>query len=176
MNKDEIRKTIRQRKRQFSGEQLDKLSRCIMERLLAHPKIQTAGTILIYHSLPDEVSTHNIIDTLLDKGKTIVLPAVISDGMMELRLYTGPQDLKEGAFHIKEPSGERYTDLENIDVAVIPGLAFDTHNNRLGRGKGYYDRFLPSLSHTYKIGVCFDFQKLENIPVDANDIPMDEVL
>ena len=176
MNKDELRKIIQQRKRQFSSEQLDKLSHCIMARLLAHPKIMAAETILIYHSLPDEVRTQKIIAELQNEGKTIVLPAVIEDGMMELRLYTGAHDLAEGAFHIMEPCGKRYTRFEDIDVAVIPGVAFDSHNNRLGRGRGYYDRFLPSLPHCYKIGVCFDFQKLQNIPVETNDIKMDEVL
>lgn len=176
MNKDELRKIIKQRKRQFSSKQLENMSFCIMSKLLDHPKIKKAKTILIYHSLPDEVYTHSAILKLQNEGKTLVLPAVIGNGTMETREYKNTQELKTGAFNIKEPSGKQYTDLKNIDVAVIPGVAFDIHNNRLGRGKGYYDKFLPSIPQAYKIGICFDFQKLQKVPTDTNDICMDEVL
>ena len=97
---------------------------------------------------------------------------------MELRRYTGRQDLQEGAFHIMEPTGtllpqERYAEIE---TAVIPGMAFDRAGHRLGRGKGYYDRLLAKMPHIYKIGVCFDFQKVDSIPTEATDITMDTMV
>ena len=64
----------------------------------------------------------------------------------------------------------------SIDLAIIPRVAFDVHGNRLGRGKGYYDRLLPRLPHTYKIGICFPFQLLEKVPTETQDVRMDEVL
>ena len=107
--------------------------------------------------------------------KQILLPVVIGNDL-ELRLYTGPQDLKKGAYGIEEPVGEPFTDYASIDLAIIPGVAFDVHGNRLGRGKGYYDRLLPRLPHIYKIGICFPFQLLEEVPTEALDVRMDEVL
>jgi len=75
-----------------------------------------------------------------------------------------------------EPSGELFTDFDRITLAIIPGMAFDHQGNRLGRGKGYYDRLLPQLSHAYKLGLCFPFQLLtEEIPHEPHDCRMDEV-
>ena len=85
-------------------------------------------------------------------------------------------DLQGGFFDIMEPVGEPFERYEDIDLAVVPGMAFDSQNNRLGRGKGYYDRMLPRLTKAYKIGVCFDFQRLPGIPADEHDCKVDEVI
>ena len=174
MRKDELRKHIRQLKRQFTPQQLEELSLDICSRLLLEPHIQQADTLLLYHSLPDEVDTRMLLDTL--KGKNILLPHVVSAEEMELKRYSGPADLRQGTFGIMEPCGVSFTDYQQIDVAIVPGMAFDHHGHRLGRGKGYYDRMLPKLSNAYKIGMCFDFQKLPGIPADEHDIKVDEVI
>ena len=75
-----------------------------------------------------------------------------------------------------EPDGPLFSDYDAIDVAIIPGMSFDAEGNRLGRGKGYYDRFLAQASSVYKLGICFDFQKVEHVPHTPTDIVMDEVL
>lgn len=75
-----------------------------------------------------------------------------------------------------EPTGELFTDYDLIDVAIVPGMAFDREGHRLGRGKGYYDRFLAQLPHIYKIGICFPFQLVDKVPADVHDILMDEVI
>ena len=95
---------------------------------------------------------------------------------MELRIYTGENDLATGCYGIKEPTGKVFTDFAKIDVAIIPGVAFDRQGHRLGRGKGYYDRLLSVMPQVYKIGLCFDFQVVDNVPVDSHDIRMDEVI
>ena len=74
-----------------------------------------------------------------------------------------------------EPMGAPFKDFSQIDVALIPGLAFDTNGHRLGRGKGYYDRFLTAFTGK-TIGVCFDFQKVAEVPVDAHDVAVDRVV
>lgn len=176
MNKSDIRKYIRMQKQQFTDHELRELSLPIMRKLLVHPRIKNAKIILLYYSLPDEVNTHDVLDQLLKEGKTVLLPAVISDTTMELRHYEGPQDLLGGFFDIMEPVGKPFTQYEQIETAVIPGMSFDLLGNRLGRGKGYYDRFLPLIPQVYKIGVCFDFQKLPGIPAESNDVRMDEVI
>lgn len=179
LTKSELRKEIRTRKRQFSQEDLGELSLGVLSRLLQLPRLQEAHTLLFYYSLPDEVNTHDVIDELLSQGKQIWLPKVVDDECLEIREYSGRHDLQEGMFHIMEPVGRRIAEAEysQLDLALIPGMAFDAQGCRLGRGKGYYDRLLSLIpSSVTKIGVCFDFQKVEMVPVDSNDIPMDEVI
>lgn len=176
MNKKELRRQIREKKRQFSDLQLEELSLPIIERLLAHPAVAGAKTILMYYSLADEVNTHRAIKEMAEEGKNVLLPRVISSEEMEIRRYKSDKDLTEGCYGIMEPTGELFTEYEKIDVAIIPGMSFDSNNNRLGRGKGYYDRFLARVPHIYKIGICFGFQKLETIPAYDNDIKMNLVI
>ena len=176
MLKNELRKIIRDRKRQFSQQQLGELSLAVIRRLMVHPRVEQAATLLLYYSLPDEVYTHTLVDALLASGKRVLLPRVTGEGTMELRLYTGPQSLEQGAYNIMEPVGEVFTDYAQIDLAVIPGVAFDRQLNRMGRGKGFYDRLLPQLGDAYKIGICFDFQLVESIECEEHDIRMDEVI
>lgn len=176
MDKKELRKQIRNRKRQFTADELNELSVPVMNRLLGMPEVINAKTILLYYSLPDEVNTHQTIELLARQGKTVLLPKVIDGENMEIRIYESPEDLTEGSYGIMEPNGKLFTDYGKIDTAVIPGMSFDADNNRLGRGKGYYDRFLKNIPQAYKIGVCFDFQKEQNIPHDEYDIKMDTVI
>lgn len=176
MDKKELRKQIRNRKRQFTADELNELSVPVMNRLLGMPEVINAKTILLYYSLPDEVNTHQTVELLARQGKTVLLPKVIDGENMEIRIYESPEDLTEGNYGIMEPNGKLFTDYGKIDTAVIPGMSFDADNNRLGRGKGYYDRFLKNIPQAYKIGVCFDFQKEQNIPHDEYDIKMDTVI
>ena len=176
MCKADLRRQIQQIKRQFTPQQLEELSLLVISSL--RPLLAEAQTIMAYYSLPDEVNTHALIDELVAEGKTVLLPKVMGADTMELRRYTGRADLQEGAYHILEPVGEPFTDLAAIDLILVPGLAFDAAGHRLGRGRGYYDRFLHSKNRPYcvKIGVCFDFQKVDEVPVDVHDIAMDKVV
>lgn len=148
----------------------------VIARLLALPEVKSARTILLYYSLDDEVFTHGAVDELLAEGKEVLLPVVVSDSEMEIRRYNGPEDLRRGSLNIMEPVGTPFTDYQSIDVVVVPGMAFDADGNRLGRGKGYYDRFLALVPDAYKIGVCFPFQKFPAVPVDDNDVKMDIII
>ena len=195
-----LRQQMREAKKQHQA-QLAKMSEEVVERLtsrlsslVSHPSSLT--TVLAYWPLPDEVDIRPLIDRLVVEGKTIVLPKVTGDGTMELRRYTSRADLQEGAFHILEPIGEVFEDYDKIEVALIPGMAFDAAGHRLGRGKGYYDRFLtshlsplapscvplvasvlrPSGPLPLKIGVCFPFQRVAEVPSEAHDVIMDEVI
>ena len=178
MTKEELRRSVRRLKQQYTPAQLEELSLPVIARL--RPRLVEAQTILAYYSLPDEVCTRQLIDELIADGKTVLLPKVLDAGRMELRHYTGPHDLTEGAYGIMEPVGEPFTDYALIDIALIPGMAFDVAGHRLGRGRGYYDRFLNSqLSIVHcplLIGLCFDFQKVPVLPYDDHDIPVDIVI
>lgn len=145
----------------------------ILAALEAHPAFRAAHTVLLYYSLQDEVDTHEFVQKWSEE-KRILLPVVVGNEL-ELRVYTGPRDLATGAYGIEEPTGELFTDYQAIDFAVIPGVAFDAAGNRLGRGKGYYDRLLPRLT-AFKAGICFPFQFVEDVPAEPFDIGMDTVI
>ncbi|HIZ33626.1 MAG TPA: 5-formyltetrahydrofolate cyclo-ligase [Candidatus Bacteroides merdigallinarum] len=175
LTKTELRKEISRRKTLHKSSAWHAQQTAdLLAALEAHPQWQAAHTVLLYHSLPDEVDTHTFVRRWSGR-KRILLP-VVKGTDLELRLYTGDDHLAEGAFHIDEPTGPIFTDYAEIDLAVIPGVAFDRRGNRLGRGKGYYDRLLPRIPTAYKLGLCFPFQLVEQIPAEAHDIPMDEVL
>ena len=178
MGKSELRKIIRNRKRQYSSSQLEELALSILSRLNNNEQLAAAQTVLMYYSLPDEVNTHQYIDHLIRQGKRVLLPEVIDSEHMVIREYTGKQDLKEGSFHIMEPIGAIFPEekYKEIEVGIIPGMSFDAKGYRLGRGKGYYDRFLEKVPDMYKIGICFDFQKEESIPTEVTDIKMNEII
>ena len=174
MNKKELRKIIAQKKKSYSQEQLKEWSSNLLTKLETHPSFVKAHTILLYYSLPDEVQTHDFIEHWKN-SKQIILPVVVGPTELELRRYTGKQDLAKGAYGIEEPRGEAFEAFQEIELAIIPGVGFDKHGNRLGRGKGYYDRLLTQI-RAPKIGICYQFQVAEEIPTDPHDIPMDQVI
>ena len=173
--KKEIRNRIRAQKGKHHKEELAFFSHQAEQKLLADKMVREAHVIMAYCSLPDEVDTSTLIDKLLLMDKTVLLPVVAGDDIL-LRRYEGKDTLQSGAFNILEPTGDLYEDYELIDVAIIPGMAFDMNGNRLGRGKGYYDRFLPKIPQAKKIGVCFPFQLVESVPCESFDIPVDRVI
>lgn len=177
MTKQELRKAIRAVKARQSDEQLRQLSEGIVARLLSLPQLVKAHTVAAYASLPDEVCTATLLQQLLLAGKTVLLPKVTGSETMELRQYCGPNDMQEGAFHIMEPSGAVVTDYSHIDLVIVPGMAFTADGARLGRGRGYYDRFISQLPKTaVRVGLCFPFQLVEHIPSEAHDQKMDIII
>lgn len=174
--KSELRKEIRARKLAFGEKERAEASARIEKALACHPRVTAARVILLYDALPDEVDTRRLMEMLADEGKTVLLPVVLDGQHMEARPYAGPDTMRTGAFHIREPEGEPFTQLQLVDVAIVPGMAFDRAGHRLGRGRGYYDRFLGRIPQAYKIGICFNFQLVGQVPVDATDVAMDEVV
>ncbi|MDD3038926.1 5-formyltetrahydrofolate cyclo-ligase [Bacteroides sp.] len=146
----------------------------ILAALEAHPAFRAANTVLLYHSLEDEVDTHAFIQKW-SSSKQILLPVVIGDEL-ELRIYTSSEDMRISDYGIEEPVGEAFTDYDSIDFIAVPGVAFDQKGNRLGRGKGYYDRLLPHIPSAYKAGICFPFQLVEEVPAESYDIRMDIII
>lgn len=173
--KQQLRKAIRTIKASYSREELEALSLSLLREVERHPEFVSARTLLLYHSLPDEVFTHDFIERWARK-KNIILPTVSGDDLTLYR-YTDSSCLHLGAFGILEPCGTPFTDYSAIDLAIVPGMAFDRQGHRLGRGKGYYDRLLPRLTKAYKLGLCYPFQLLSTqIPCEPHDQQMDEVI
>ncbi len=149
-------------------------SALIWRQIEVMERFRNAHVVLMYWSMPDEVQTHDFV-CRWSQSKTIILPVVDGD-RLRLVPFEGEQSLRRNAtMNLYEPQGDDYPTPQSIGLAIIPGIAFDRSNHRLGRGKGYYDKLLPGLN-IYKIGVGFDFQLLDSIPADGHDVLMDEVI
>ena len=171
----ELRKQVKVLKSQYSLEQKVEMSRPLWKELEQTDFFKEARTVLLYWSMDDEVFTHDYVCKWAGE-KTVLLPCVKGD-VLELRVFKGMESLQPGeAFGILEPVGELYTDYDAIDLIVVPGVAFDRHGNRLGRGRGYYDKILKETHVARKVGICFGFQFVEEVPVDELDVRMDLVI
>ena len=170
-----MRKQIRAAKKAVPFCEKCSRSTPILAKVEALAAFQQARTILMYWSMEDEVQTHDFVNRWY-KEKTILLPCVDGDDL-RLRQYTGPECLVEGEqFGIGEPTGPEYTTLDKVEMIIVPGVAFDKQNNRMGRGRGFYDRLLKSTPNAYKVGVAFDFQMVENVPTEPFDVAMNTVI
>jgi 5-formyltetrahydrofolate cyclo-ligase len=128
--------------------------------------------VALYSPLPDEVDTNSFIERW-SKKKQLLLPAVVNYEI-KLRLYNSGA-LHIGTYGVREPTGKDFTDFDKIDLVIVPGVAFDRKGNRLGRGKGMYDRMLQKIK-AHKIGICFPYQLVDEVPFEDHDVPVDEVL
>ena len=175
--KHKIRKQIKSKFREYSPLEKSRKSGIIKDKLFNEEEFKKSKVVMFYVSLKDEVDTCFMIDEALKAGKRVCVPVILKE---EKKLIAGEihnrlEDLESQHFGIFQPRQDRVKEvpLDDIDLVVVPGVAFDKKNIRLGRGHGYYDRFLSGLPKTTKaIGLAFDFQVLEDLPNDPHDIPV----
>jgi 5-formyltetrahydrofolate cyclo-ligase len=149
-------------------------SQAICEKLFAHPWLDAATCIMAYVAIPPEPVLTPVLEAVLQRGKTLVLPRCEGDGTMTARKISDLRQLRPGAFGILEPSLDtEVVPASEIDLILVPGLAFDPQGHRLGRGKGYYDRFLPELRGK-AMGICSYL--VPRVPVEPHDCKMDAVV
>ena len=175
---DEEKKTLRKKvkflKSQISFEDKKKKSEIIFSRVEDLDCFKKSKVVMLYWSMDDEVNTHDFV-IKWSKKKQIILPSVNGD-RLELKEFSGLNKLVPGQrYNIPEPKGELFTQTDKIDIIIVPGVAFDKNNKRMGRGKAYFDKLL-SKSNSMKIGVCFDFQFFDKVPTDKFDVKMDMVI
>lgn len=172
--KSELRKSVKAAIAQIPEDDRTVRSAGIWRQVESDVSFKSAETVLVYYSIAGEPDTHTVLDRWLSMGKRVVLPVVVDDSLI-LKEYC-PEKMTKGAFNIMEPSADSETvSPSDIDFAVIPGVAFDRRGNRLGHGKGYYDRLLPELS-CKKCGVAFEEAVIDEVPCDEWDFPMDLVI
>lgn len=172
-DKDKVRETIALLKKQFSPEILKEKSDEVMSVLEITGVFQDAKHILIYNNMADEVATLEFIKKW-ENEKSFYLPVTYKE-KIAFRKYHSSTKLTESNYGIFEPIGDDIRDYSFVNLIIVPGVAFDRKMNRLGRGKGYYDKFLPQIKAP-KVGICFDFQLLDAIPTDDQDIKMDYIV
>lgn len=172
--KKQLRRVIKERKISITQDFIREASAVIFNAIEQKKVFKQAEVIMAYWSMPGEVNTHDFIQKWY-RQRTILLP-VIQGELLTCKKFTGFEMLKrEDKLGIFEPSGPDYKEWGEINLVIVPGVAFDRKNNRLGRGKAYYDKFLQVIN-AYKIGVCFDFQLVDEVPSEDSDIKMDEVI
>ncbi|MCW3786372.1 5-formyltetrahydrofolate cyclo-ligase [Plebeiibacterium sediminum] len=173
MDKNELRKVIQKRKKNLSKEERIASSMEVFKALEASPIFQNATHLLCYWSLFDELDTHYFVNKYC-KNKSIYLPRVVGDEV-EIVPYCGEASMEKGAFGIMEPNGSAISNYNEIDLVIVPGVAFTTDGYRMGRGGGYYDRLLPLLANATKVGVAYKCQMLNQVPIEPHDVKMDQV-
>lgn len=179
MNKNEIRLLMKERKGNLSKDYIDRESNTIINKVLNHESYKNSDVIYTYVSFNQEVKTHDFIKTAFRDGKLIAVPKVCKDVIKFFYIHD-LEVLLESKLGILEPEKEVEAIPGNDSniLVIVPGLAFDINKNRLGYGKGYYDRFFAKYSHIpmRKIALTFDFQILDQIPCSKDDIIMDEII
>ena len=174
--KAELRKHYRAVRGMISEGQCVERSAAIEQLVLSIDRVEHAGSVFVYVSSGSEVRTHELIAALLGRGKTVAVPRVLPEpGAMRPVVIHALDDFAPGRFSIPEPTTHGPLD-ETPDVTIVPGLAFTRTGERLGQGGGYYDRYLNQHPATYKIGLCFNEQITDTLPLAEHDVHMDEVV
>lgn len=169
IDKKALRRTIRALKREVTPEQRERESRLVFSTIESLRAFNDAKRILLYYSLPDELPTHDVV-ARWTKTKQVFLPRVNGDEL-DILPFDGQLSTSE-QFGIGEPDGGSPIDPSTLDLVIVPAVALDKHCNRMGRGKGYYDRLLPRCPQAYVIGVAMDCQLVDTLPVEGHDVPM----
>ncbi len=156
-------------------------SKSVLEQLKKLPDFVSSKSIMFYISLSEEVDTLPLLKETIKSGRTVTIPYInkVSNSLISVSISDPDNDLTPGSYGIMEPKAHlvRQYDVNLLDLVFVPGLAFDREGHRLGRGKGYYDRFLKTLpSYVKRIGLAFDFQILDIIPVNQHDERLDQVI
>ena len=172
-DKREIRRRVRADIAKLSAEEKSGFSANICRSLLHSQAVIDGSVIALFISLADEPQTDALIAEL-SKRKRVVVPRIEGD---EMDFYEISEGVAQGAFGILEPLSATPVEPSEIDVMVTPGVAFTRNGERLGRGKGFYDKYLSRKGfRAHTIGICYPCQVVEHLPVEPHDKVMDEVI
>lgn len=157
----------------MSTDEVEFKSQNVWRNLKIFDLFQRANNVSIYMSFNNEVTTPFMIDQSMEIGKKIFLPKIIKENVY-LNIYKKNDFLEKGAYGIYEPESAPMNDdfVYEIDLWLIPGVVFDLFGNRIGFGKGYYDKLLQKTDMSKRVGLCYDFQVVDKIPVSEWDQKM----
>ena len=178
IDKKEQRKAALAARRALSAGERAVFSKRICSRIARTKAFRNAETILAYLATWDEADLSSLCEKAVKQGKEVAYPVSYKDGIMEAFVPDGPESLVKGLLGITAPDPERSELLkpEDIDLVLVPLVAFDEEKRRLGHGGGYYDRYLPKCSKADLIAVAFEAQKLEEIATDSYDVLMKTIV
>jgi 5-formyltetrahydrofolate cyclo-ligase len=168
-----MRELLSQKRRMLTVEMVRESSDQVVSLIEQLPAFQAAQTVLIYYPTRNEIDVLSLIKKY-KRTKTFLFP-VVKGRSMDACPYEGNEKMHRGKYNIPEPTTAPYTG--KIDLTIVPGLAFDAKGNRLGRGGGYYDRFISATkSQSLLVGVGYDFQMVDSVPTNLFDKRMNYVV
>ena len=174
MDKKEVRKGVRKKLSAMSEELKMQKSMMLALALVVHPAVRDAKVVALFSPLNDEPQVGEILD-IISQERTVVLPRIEGDEM-EFYPYS-PASMCKGAYGIMEPMSGEPIAADSIDVMIVPGVAFTADGVRLGRGKGYYDKYMSHKGFRARtIGVCYNEQVEASLPCEPHDLKMDELV
>ncbi|XP_072807013.1 5-formyltetrahydrofolate cyclo-ligase isoform X1 [Vicugna pacos] len=187
--KRSLRSELKQRLLTMSAEERLRQSRLVTQKVIAHSQYQKSKRISIFLSMQDEIETEEIIKDIFQQGKTCFIPRYqFQSSHMDMVRLASPEEissLPRTSWNIPQPGEDEVREealsTGGLDLIFMPGLGFDNHGNRLGRGKGYYDTYLKRCLQSqdgkpYTLALAFREQICPQVPVDENDVKVDEVL
>ena len=177
-SKKELRKKILGIRNKMLKEDLENNSRIIMNKIIGLKTYKQSKVVFVYMDFKNEVMTSDLIKHMMAEKKRVVIPYTdVINTLVIPSEITEEADLKLSPFGYYEPKKIMPVDVEEIDLVLVPGVVFDKNLNRIGFGKGYYDRILKNLKPgAKKIGLAHDFQVLDEIPAEDHDIKMDMII
>ena len=175
--KNTLRREMRRRRAARGAAADAAASAAAQERLCAWTIFRNAQRVACYLSAPGEVGTERIVKACFEAGKRLAVPARRGSPMEYgfCRLEPGTP-MKTGALGIREPARPEWVEPAELDLIVVPGVAFDAAGRRLGHGLGCYDRLLPAAGRALKAGLAFEWQLAPAVPAEAHDVAMDAVV
>ncbi len=173
--KSRLRAHFRSRRNNLDARRAIDASSSVCQRLAARDELQDIDCLAGYMAKGHELDVRPFLDTAIDQGIEVLLPRVIGPGEMEFCPVDDWDELESGTFGIEEPTGP-VSPIDDVDIFLVPGLAFDRQGTRLGFGMGYYDRALPPSGRATTVGVGYDWQLVEELPSEDHDQPMDAVV
>lgn len=186
--KSRIRSQVREYRKLITDEELERCDRDLLDEFKAALKadrelkkiFDAAGAVAVYKATGGELPCDALAEYIRNRGKKTLYPLVKGDDMVFIDVKDPSKELRPGSFGIPEPDEAKGIFAgELTDIVIMPGIAFDPEGNRLGQGRGYYDRWIASLPENKRpllIGVCMEYQMMGLIPVNSSDIPADMIL
>ena len=175
MNKQELRKAIRARKRAMTEEEIERRSRSLCQKFLESDASRACRTLYGYLPYNQEVRTVPILAQALADGKQVAVPKVYGDDMKFIVLADLTQ-VSKGYAGIPEPIADAPVAEDETALVLMPGLAFDPQGHRIGYGGGFYDKFLSREPNHPTLALCYEFQMVEHLETEEFDIPVDTVI
>ena len=173
--KNQLRDDILEKRNSLPKEEVIDKSRVIEEKLFGLDAYKKSRTVMLFVSFNNEADTHNIIKKSLGK-KNVAIPKIIQHEIEPSIIIDFDSLIPAGKFGILEPIDLMKIAYKNIDLVLVPGIAFDSEGHRIGYGFGYYDKFLKKIPKSVKIGLAFDFQVVDKITAEEHDVPVDFII
>ena len=174
--KNELRKIYKLKRREMTVEEVEVKSKKACKHFLESDLYKNADTLMLYMPLGKETDTTDIINCAFSDGKKVAFPVTDeASGDITPCYATAQTEFSKGGFSVREPDVKVVAKPEDFDIIIVPGIAFDVQGNRIGFGKGCYDKLLVK-TNALKIGFCYDLQIFDNIPTEEFDIKMDYII